>query len=209
MNDDPLVGKHALSSDGPPPGGDAMDAPESPTAVATATAPDLPIEEQPDSTADDPEVPIEPRDQVTCPECGTVGVVALTRRDATDFCQKCDYPLFWTPARIMLGTDQVSEDSLRRLPGTGGRVTVGSIPCPHCSEANTLTAQVCVRCGGLMNPPPPPEPEPEPEPEPVVELPPPPPPEPSPSTPWWVWVVGAATVLLLIALMTYLVAGLD
>ncbi|MXG88817.1 hypothetical protein [Nocardioides flavescens] len=137
---------------------------------------------------------------VTCPECGTRSQVALNRRRSQDFCPRCDYPLFWTPSTILTDGDAADQASLRRLPGTAGRVTVASRTCPHCSESNQLTALTCVRCGGLMDPP---APEPvfvAPTPAPVVE------PEPEPRrTPWWMWIGGVLTLLVLIALIVYLV----
>ncbi|HKC27311.1 MAG TPA: hypothetical protein VKB75_04810, partial [Jatrophihabitans sp.] len=54
---------------------------------------------------------------VTCPECGTLGSVVLSRRDSADFCTNCDFPLFWTPSKIQLDRASISDDSLRRLPG--------------------------------------------------------------------------------------------
>jgi hypothetical protein len=173
--------------------------------VLTGPVGEQPTTHEPPTSPEEPGEAIAPRDSITCPECGTVSVVALTRRDATDFCHNCDYPLFWTPAEILHGSDRPSDDSLRRLPGTGGRVTVGSIQCPHCSEANPLSAHVCIRCGGLMNPP-----APAPEPEPValpLPPPPPPPPAPTPRTPWWVWAIGISTLLILIALIGYAIAS--
>lgn len=141
-----------------------------------------------------------PAEQVTCPECGTVAMVALTRRESDDFCVQCDYPLFWTPSKIMLGGGTTSEESLRRLPGTSGRVMVASVPCPHCAEGNLLTAQVCARCGGLMNPP-------APAPAVVAPAAPAPVPEAKTPVPLWVWIVGGSTLLLLIALVVYFVTG--
>lgn len=137
---------------------------------------------------------------VTCPECGTRSEVALNRRRSQDFCPRCDYPLFWTPSTIISDSDAADHASLRRLPGTAGRVTVASRTCPHCSESNQLTALTCVRCGGLMDPPQPAPVFVEPAPAPVVE------PEPEPRrTPWWMWVGGVLTLLVLIALIAYLV----
>lgn len=134
---------------------------------------------------------------VTCPECGTVADVTLTRRESADFCTRCDYPLFWTPSQIQLGDSASRDDaSLRRLPGTSGRVTVASIPCPHCAEANTLSALVCVRCEGPMVVAAPPPPV-------VVEKPAPPPPPPVPRTPVWVWAVIGVTTTLLVALVLW------
>jgi hypothetical protein len=127
-------------------------------------------------------------------------MVTLTRRDASDFCRNCDYPLFWTPSKILLDRANLSDESLRRLPGTVGRVTVASFRCPHCAEPNQLTAVDCIRCGRPLRPvhyeqPPVP-----------VYLSPPPPPEPEPERgiPWWVWaailmMVVAVTLILLYA----------
>jgi hypothetical protein len=133
---------------------------------------------------------------LTCPECGNVQSVSLNHRDATDFCNNCDYPLFWTPARVQRDRDAAASDlSLRRLPGTVGRATIASKPCPHCSEPNAFSAQVCVRCGLSLNPvaPPPPPPAPVylPPPAPVYE-------EPEKQIPWWVWVLVGFTVVLLV-----------
>jgi hypothetical protein len=145
---------------------------------------------------------------VTCPECGTSAVATLNRRDAADFCRTCDFPLFWTPSTVLRDPAADSAaDALRRLPGTVGRATVAALPCPHCSEPNQLSAQVCVRCGLSMHveaPPPPPEP---------VYVPPPPapvhaapPPEPA-RTPWWVWllvgVLVAAGITLIVLSATH------
>src|SRR4051794_15838214 len=99
---------------------------------------------------------------VTCPECGTRASVALTRRESTDFCTRCDFPLFWTPQTIQIGDRATAQESLRRLPGTAGKVTVASTACPHCGEANPLIAETCARCGlpMVLAPAPPPAPEP-------------------------------------------------
>lgn len=139
-------------------------------------------------------------ERLTCPECGTVASVTLNRRDATDFCRSCDYPMFWTPARVY--TDNMAraaQEALRRLPGTVGRATVASRTCPHCAEPNALSAQFCVRCGLDMDPviaaPPP---------VPVLEyIEPPAEPEPERGVPWWVWallVIGLTAVVVLVVL---------
>jgi hypothetical protein len=138
------------------------------------------------------------REPVTCPECGTAATIALNRRESSDFCSNCDFPLFWTPAAVLRADSmRAAEDALRRLPGTVGRATVASIACPHCAEPNQLSAQVCVRCGRLMQiveePPPapvyvPPPPLPEPEPEPQRPI------------PWWVWLLLGLGVALLVTL---------
>lgn len=141
------------------------------------------------------------RPRLACPECGTEAVVSLNRRDAVDFCAQCDFPLFWTPTEIRFGDDRrTAEDSLRRLPGTAGRVTVGSVPCPHCQEANGLAAVTCIRCGLPMvvaaAPPPPPAPVPLAAPA-----------EPEPTrTPWWVWLAALLTLALFVTVLVVLVA---
>jgi hypothetical protein len=75
-------------------------------------------------------------------------------------------------------------------------VTVASRTCPHCAEGNLITAELCARCGGLMDPPPP-------APEPVYVAPPPPAPEPEPGRglPLWAWVLGGLTLVLFMALV--------
>jgi hypothetical protein len=143
---------------------------------------------------------------LTCPECGTVASVTVNRRDAADFCRTCDYPLFWTPSRVHYDSvSRSADETLRRLPGTVGRATIASLPCPHCAEPNALSAQVCIRCGLSMHPieaapPPPPEPEYEPPP-PAVYI------EPEHGIAWWVWALLAtglvALAVLLILVLTH------
>ncbi|HTZ43945.1 MAG TPA: hypothetical protein VMB79_08765 [Jatrophihabitans sp.] len=133
---------------------------------------------------------------VTCPECGAAGSVDPTRRDSLDFCGNCDFPLFWARDQFVLPDAGVDEDdSLRRLPGTLGRVEIASVPCPHCDEPNLPSAVVCVRCGLSMKlepPPPPPVAVPVPvvAPEPVYE------PEP-PQRMWIWWLLLVAGLLIL------------
>lgn len=143
-------------------------------------------------------------EQVSCPECGRVATVTLTRRESVDFCANCDYPLFWTPSKILVDRSGLSDDSLRRLPGTVGRVAIASFPCPHCAEPNQVSAVDCIRCGRPLHPvhfvppapvyvaPPPPEPEPEPEPR---------------GVPWWVWVLIATTVAVAVVLIVLAANG--
>jgi hypothetical protein len=113
--------------------------------------------------------------QVTCPRCGAAGEVSTGRRRSEDFCPGCDYPLFWTPGRITLAGGAPVAESVRRLPGTGGRSGATHRSCPACAEHNRLDAVLCLRCGAPLDPPPP---EPTPEPAPVVVLPVGPPPTP-------------------------------
>lgn len=131
---------------------------------------------------------------ITCPECGASAMVEVTRRDALDFCQRCDFPLFWARDQVVLGEPIDSNgDALRRLPGTLGRVVIASVPCPHCNEPNLPTATLCVRCGLTMqagSPPAPPRARPAPLPEPMMV-----PLEDEPSR-WWVWLLVLLTVLM-------------
>jgi hypothetical protein len=121
-------------------------------------------------------------------------MVELTRRDALDFCQRCDFPLFWARDQVVVSSPVDSnDDALRRLPGTLGRVVIASVPCPHCNEPNLPTATLCERCGlGMQASPPPPPPRPV-----LVPLPE-PPMEPLEDEPhhWWLWLLVLLTVLL-------------
>ena len=130
---------------------------------------------------------------ITCPECSAPATVELTRRDALDFCQRCDFPLFWARDQVVLGEPLDSiDDALRRLPGTLGRVVIASVPCPHCNEPNLPTATLCVRCGLTMQASAPPTPPRRPVmlPEPVMT-----PLEDEPRR-WWIWLLVVLTVLL-------------
>ncbi|SDC59860.1 hypothetical protein SAMN05216410_1990 [Sanguibacter gelidistatuariae] len=142
---------------------------------------------------------------VTCPECGTPSDIMNGRRDASDFCPSCDFPLFWSSTAIAVrGADDDSGDALRRLPGTSGKGVSYSVPCPTCGELNLPTAWVCLRCAGSMTPPPPPVLAPVPQP---VPAPPPPTPvvplEEAPRFRWWVLVAAA------LALTTFVVVVLQ
>src|SRR5437763_13736426 len=138
--------------------------------------------------------------EVSCPSCGTVSHYESMKRDASEFCRVCDYPLFWVRSAVFAGSDDdgQAETGLRRLPGTAGRVLAASIPCPSCTEPNLVTAMVCIRCGADMHP----------KPVVVVEAPPPPPPEPEPEPvpevrqiPWLLIVVVVVTLLAGIAVL--------
>jgi hypothetical protein len=130
---------------------------------------------------------------ITCPECSASAMVDPTRRDALDFCQRCDFPLFWARDQLVFSQPMdSSDDALRRLPGTLGRVVIASLPCPHCNEPNLPTATVCVRCGLSMQAdaaPAPPRPQPVPLPEPLAPL------EDEPHR-WWIWLLVLLTLLL-------------
>lgn len=93
-----------------------------------------------------------------CPSCGTENTVEQFRRDATEFCPVCDFPLFWATIEtdepeeveelVAAGMGGISGDSTRmRLPGAGGRQTLGGITCPNCSELNSPDHAFCSRCG--------------------------------------------------------------
>ena len=141
---------------------------------------------------------------ITCPECGEISTFETMRRTADEFCPKCDFPLFWAKSDHLGGLDDGSAaaNARRRLPGTGGRVTIGSIICPECTEHNALQATHCSHCGADLDPQPEPEPEPEPEP-----LPPPPPPRPpsppAPTWPLWAAVAGGTVVWVLYLLLIH------
>jgi|GEM_PF-310729 len=131
---------------------------------------------------------------ITCPDCGASSMVELTRRDALDFCQRCDFPLFWARDQVVIGEPLDSnDDALRRLPGTLGRVTIASAQCPHCNEPNLPTATLCVRCGLSLQagaPPAPPQPRPMALPEPAME------PLEDDQHRWWIWLLVLLTLLL-------------
>jgi hypothetical protein len=127
---------------------------------------------------------------IVCPECGQVTSLVAIRRAAEEFCKHCDYPLFWAPTAVPLVAGSASSDAtLRRLPGAGGRMLIGTLVCPTCGELNPMSEVDCIRCGDPLFPV-----EEEPEPEPPPPPPPPPPPEPEPRSLWWLWVLIASIV---------------
>jgi hypothetical protein len=138
---------------------------------------------------------------MTCPECGESQMIDPAQRRAEDFCQRCDFPLFWARNAVVPLTTDETGASLRRLPGTVGRAATASVACPHCGEPNSPTAIICIRCSQPMILA---QPEPEPEPEPVY-IPPPPEPEPEPGFPLW-WVVGASAALVIITIIVAWIA---
>lgn len=140
--------------------------------------------------------------KVDCPQCGTQGSVDFARRDASDFCRTCDYPLFWSRDRVIPPAGESAGDGgLRRLPGTVGHASLAALACPECNEPNQPSAVNCVRCGADMHPVVViPEPEPEPEPEPLPEI------EPEPTPSWWhrwwpIVLAGAVAVIVLVVLL--------
>ncbi len=139
---------------------------------------------------------------VTCPECGLAATVDLTRRNATDFCRNCDYPLFWARGTVIPPFGDETSASLRRLPGTAGRAQRPSVPCPTCGEPNLPNAEYCIRCSGPMvlveAPAPEPIPEPAPKPEPEwVE----PEDEPLPERNWWLIGILCFCVLAILIIV--------
>lgn len=132
---------------------------------------------------------------VTCPDCGARTEIVAGRRDASDFCRACDFPLFWSGSAVTAqASDDEADAAMRRLPGASGKGIAYSVPCPSCGELNLPTAHFCLRCTGSMTPPPPPVPVPLPLPAPV------PPPEPVVTVveparfPWW-WLVLAGLAM--------------
>lgn len=138
---------------------------------------------------------VAPSEVIVCPECGTPSPVALSRRDAHDFCPVCDYPLFWARPQDRVGDVQDGVDDARwRSPGTSGALLLATVPCPACAELNLPSARVCVRCGADMTPPPPAVPAPVPMPVPPAPAPPPPPPpQPRVRFPWW-WYLAMLAI---------------
>ena len=129
--------------------------------------------------------------EIVCPECGLVTSLTAIRRAADEFCAHCDYPLFWAPTALPLVTGSTPSDAtLRRLPGAGGRMMIGTLVCPQCGELNPMSETHCIRDGFPLHP----EPEPEPEPVPEAPPPPPPPPPPEPRSWWWLWILLTAIV---------------
>ena len=143
-------------------------------------------------------------DLVSCPSCGTAATVTLNRRESRDFCRVCDYPLFWTPGAVVRDSAPGTGESLRRLPGQAGRVTVASQPCPTCAEPNALSALICIRCSGPMKievvvPPEPVYIAPVPVFEPVIIE--------EKKVAWWVWALIAAGFVITVTLIVLAVTG--
>lgn len=133
---------------------------------------------------------------ITCPQCQLVTDLPRIDRSADEFCTKCDFPLFWASAATADGPDvEATDANLRRLPGTGGRRTIGARACPTCGEHNPLTATHCLRCGNPMELPP--------EELRGDYLPTPAPYEPdeTPLRSWVMWSLAAVAVVLLVLLI--------
>lgn len=142
--------------------------------------------------------------EITCPSCGTVSHLQELARDAGAFCRACDYPLFWArpPRQDGEGAGD-GGDGLRRLPGTGGLVSLATVDCPECTEPNQVVASICIRCGAQLRPSAPTTVLPAVEPEPPAEEPGPEPPEERVIWPWVVLaVLAVAAVVALVLLAT-------
>jgi len=144
--------------------------------------------------------------EVTCPECGHLTELVSIRRSSEEFCEHCDFPLFWVSSNVPVTTPGANSDTtLRRLPGAGGRHRVGNKVCPECGELNPLGGTICLRCKAELDPKPVAPPV-------IVMAPPPPPPLPEPApelaptiSPWWWWpaaglLVAAIAIPILAAL---------
>ena len=133
---------------------------------------------------------------IVCPQCGLITELPGIQRASTEFCTHCDYPLFWAPTAVPMATQSVGSDAtLRRLPGAGGRMLVGTRVCPVCGELNSIVEDYCTRCKSEMDP------------QPVVEVeeeeeipPPPPPPAPPKKRNWIPWVIIGAIMVVVIVL---------
>lgn len=210
--------RQAATTPAPPTVGDAMREISMPPLAATTTElvasdpaapPASPVQQAATTVVTDPApasvvMPPSASETVTCPECGTVAQVTLNRRESVDFCRTCDYPLFWTPSKVVRDGSDSTDQSLRRLPGQAGRATIASMPCPFCYEPNALNAETCIRCGKSMHPveaPPPPQPVyVAPPPAPVIEA-------PKQKVAWWVWALLAAGGAALIVLVVLIATG--
>ncbi len=140
---------------------------------------------------------------LACPECGTVSTAHVGRRQASDFCPVCDYPLFWASGTVAKGVRPSAADTTRRAPGLAGARELAAVACPACGELNEPGAIICYRCAAVMEVPVPPVPAPVPLPQPVVvvkEV------EPCGHPPiWWVVVATAmVSVAMTITVMTIL-----
>src|SRR5688572_31500456 len=58
--------------------------------------------------------------------CSSDLTVDMARRQADDFCRRCDFPLFWARGTVIAPEGAESGASLRRLPGTVGRAATRS-----------------------------------------------------------------------------------
>lgn len=137
---------------------------------------------------------------IVCPQCGLITTLPGIQRASTEFCTHCDYPLFWAPTAVPMATQSVGSDAtLRRLPGAGGRMLIGTRVCPVCGELNSIAEHHCTRCGSEMDPQPILEVEIE------EEIPPPPPPPPPPKKRNWIpWIiVGVITVIVIVLVIIY------
>lgn len=139
---------------------------------------------------------------ITCPSCATVTHLVDLRRDASEFCPTCDYPLFWARSTTFGGTNGDSAGAgLRRLPGTAGRATELFLACPNCTEPNPVSGVNCIRCGADLHPVAAPPPKPLPPPPPVLAPPPPPPPK----RKLWPIVLTIVLALIAVAVILYFV----
>lgn len=137
--------------------------------------------------------------EIVCPGCERTSELVAIRRSADEFCEYCDYPLFWAPSNLPSPKPSTSvEASRRRLPGAGGRVKVGSRDCWSCGELNSFTDTHCHRCGEDLDPPV--------EVEAVVipDLPPVPVPE-IDQPPWWRWLILGGGIIVVAAIISALI----
>lgn len=87
--------------------------------------------------------------EIQCPGCGLTVLGERPRPTAAWFCPRCDYPLFWA-AEPPERPHAPSRAARRRLPGTGGRETIGAEPCWHCGEMSEPGDTECGRCAATL-----------------------------------------------------------
>lgn len=143
--------------------------------------------------------------EVTCPECGTLATINVGGRASSDFCQTCDYPLFWAKGRAQQAVAEDTTDALFRAPGTSGAATPSAIGCPACGEQNPPVRETCLRCHAVLRPPPAAPTPPPAAPEPVIVINPAPVVECNHWPSWAVALVASATTAVLAVLVVVLI----
>lgn len=86
---------------------------------------------------------------VTCPYCRNdkQSVSDPPTYGGEEFCERCDYPLFWAPRDTTHNLAVVggAPEATHRSPGED-RWLDGAVICPKCLEPNVPGNTFCVRC---------------------------------------------------------------
>jgi len=87
---------------------------------------------------------------VVCPYCRNdkQSVADPPTYGDEEFCDRCDYPLFWAPrdASASLAVAGGPPQAAYRSPGVEGRSTDDAVICKNCLEPNVPSNPFCVRC---------------------------------------------------------------